>query len=502
MRLPFPEHIPLTNTFYFAAVLCAIQQFQGTSAAFSLLCFFYIIVASIAFNLAGGFTRPTGAFVFFTAFLSVILGLCVKILLGEPADSNLLMPILTMGVLLAGMCMMTVAVFLSGKVTTKKALLGTMVSDANMQTATVGCMLAGIFMVFAGFVLPGGNGTVLSALNQMNRFFPLAIALGVIHTIRRSGGTRSINLPVLLSAAIMFFNGVVAFSKEGMFAPLATYVLAAASQRYKVNRIQIFWAVLVTIFLIRYLVPYSQYGRTYKTDSLGGDISVSLGLLSDLGSVREEYLKSSAGQYEERIYGYFNTPQGLFDRLQMLSIDDALIAHTAKYGPYGTEPILISFENLVPHFIWRDKPQVILGNIYAHEVGILGEQDNSTGVSFSSTSTSFHLLGWPGIFFLAPALWFCLFTIFDSLCGDVRKTPWGLLVLVLYAHAAPEGDIGSIVYMCCYTTYGIIFAAIIGTYAMPILGTLLIGPEGISIRRGPPIRSIPNRLIPSASTKI
>ncbi len=193
MRLPFPERVPLVPVFYFAGILCAIQLFQGTNPTFSLLCSFYIIVAAIAFNLAGGFTRTSGAFIFFNSTLGVIVGLCVKAYLGEAADTNLYVPILTMSVYLAGMCMMLVAVYFSKKLSTKRALLGRMVTDSNLQTATVGCLVAGILMFVAGRVLPGGNGTALSALNQLNRFFPLAIILGVINTIRRSGGTRCVN---------------------------------------------------------------------------------------------------------------------------------------------------------------------------------------------------------------------------------------------------------------------------------------------------------------------
>ena len=78
MRLPFPEKVPLVPVFYFAASLCVIQQLQGTDSTFSLLCFFYIVVSAIAFNVAGGFTRTTGSFIFFNSVLGVILGLCVK----------------------------------------------------------------------------------------------------------------------------------------------------------------------------------------------------------------------------------------------------------------------------------------------------------------------------------------------------------------------------------------------------------------------------------------
>ncbi len=500
MRLPFPESIPFVPVVFFAILLCAVQQLQGTNPLFSLGCFAYILVATIAFNVAGGFTRPSGAYVFFNSVLGVIIGLCVKVYLDEAADSNLLDPLLTIAVYLFGMCMMLVAVYLSKRMRTKHALMGKMVTDSNMQTATVGCLVAGILIVGLGFVVPGGNGSVLSALNQLNRFFPLAIILGVINTIRRSGGTRSINLPVLLAAALMFTGGVLGYSKEGMIGPFAAYVLAAASQRYRVTNTQIVVGILATIFIFQYLVPYAQYGRAFKEESGAANFEVSLSLLSNLGYVRQQYLETSAGAYEERVLGYYNTPQGFFDRLQMISIDDALIQRTDRFGPFGPMPIVQAFDNIVPHFIWKDKPQVQIGNLFAHEVGILAEADESTGISFSSTASSFHIMGWKGVFLLAPATWFFLFLIFDSLCGDVRKTPWGLLVMVLFAHAAPEGDITAIIYMCCYTVYAIVFAGIMGAYVMPVIGSFFIGPQGIMIRRGVQVRSIPNRLRPPVSS--
>ncbi len=282
MRLPFPERVPLVPVFYFAGILCAIQQFQGTNPTFSLLCFFYIVVAALAFNLAGGLTRTSGAFIFFNATLGVIVGLCVKVYVGEAADTNLSVPLLTMGVYLCGMFMMLVAAYLSKKLTTKRALLGRLVTDSNLQTATVGCLVAGILMIVAQGILPSGNGTVISALNQLNRFLPLAVILGTINSIRRSGGTRCVNLPVLIAGGITFALGMFTYSKEGMFAPLASFLLAAASQRYKLSRLQIVGAILATLFMFEYMVPYSQYGRMYREESGALSFSTSLSLLSNL----------------------------------------------------------------------------------------------------------------------------------------------------------------------------------------------------------------------------
>jgi hypothetical protein len=495
VRLPFPDKIPIVPAFFFALTLCLIQVSQGTHAAFAIGCLFYILVATHGFNVAGGFTRTTGAFIFFNSVLGVIVGLCVKAYLGEPADSNLMAPELTIRVLLVGMCMMVAAVYLSRRIIPRRSLLGRMVTDAKMQTATVGCLIAGVLLNIAFWFLPSGSGSVLSALNQLNRFFPMAVVLGTLNTIRRSGGRRSLNLPALLAGSLMFYIGLFGFSKEGMFAPFAAWILTAASQRYKLSRPQIVGAILATIFIFRYLVPYAQYGRSFRGEEGGTSNATVLNLLTNLGYVREQYLQSSADEYEERVLGYFNTPQGFFDRLQMLSIDDALINQTSQFGTFGAYPIIWAFENVVPHFIWKDKPTILIGNIWAHQVGLLGEEDESTGISFSSTSTAFHMLGWTGVLLLAPAIWTLLFTIFDSLCGDTRQSPWGLLVMVLYAHAAPEGDLPVLIYVCFYTAFGIVFAAVVGAYVMPILGTLLIGPEGIELRRTASIRSIAGRLL-------
>jgi hypothetical protein len=496
VRLPFPERIPFVPVFLFAISLCVIQLIEKTDPTFALGCFFFVLLAAMSFNVGGGFTRPSGGYIFFYSMLTVIIGIVWKAFLNEPADSNLQNPLLTIQVFVAGMAMMLLAAYLSTKLKTKRALLGKMVTDANMQTATVGCTIAGFALSFLGFFVSGGNGSLISALNQLNRFLFMAIILGTIHSIRRSGGTRSINLPVLLSGAYLFFTGVLGYSKEGMITPFLCWIIAAASQRYRVTRSQIFCAIVVTVFVFRYLVPYAQYGRAFRGDTYLENVQISLSLLSDLGYVRQQYLIDSGYVADVRVGGYYDRSQGFFDRLQELGIDDALIEHTRQFGPYGYFPIVASFENLVPHFLWKDKPSVFFGNLYAHEIGILGEEDYSTGVSFSPTAEAYHLGEWRGIFILAPCLWLALFTVFDSLCGDTRLSPWGLLVIVTFGHLAPEGGVTEIAYALGYTLFGIVFAAILGAYLMPILGTFFIGPEGITLRRGKPIRSIPNRLRP------
>jgi len=127
---------------------------------------------------------------------------------------------------------------------------------------------------------------------------------------------------------------------------------------------------------------------------------------------------------------------------------------------------------------------------------MIGAEDTSTGVSFSPTGEAFHLGRWVGIFVVAPLLWTLLFIVFDSLCGDVRRYPWGLLVIVLFSHAAPEGMLGGTIHLLGIGALGIVFAAFTSAYIMPIVGALVSVPERLRLRRTAPVRSIPRRLPP------
>lgn len=476
------------------------QLLEGTTSLFVLCSFLFILIAGAAFNFAGGLTQTSGAYIFSYATLSVIVGLFWKAVLGEPAQSNLSAPMTTIEAYLGSIAGMFAAIYISRKLTLKRALLGTMLQESRMQNATIGCMVAGMAMIGISAVFPHPNGSILAALQQIDRFLPMAIILGVTYQIRKSGGTSSINLPVLVSLAFSFIWGAIGFSKEGMFTPLFCWLIAASCLRYKVSIPQIIGGILTGIFIFQFLVPYSQYGRNLRTGTISGDTDVSLELLSNLETVRKDF-KASEADRDSELSTFYNTPQGFFDRLQMISMDDSLIAYTDQKGALGLYPVVLDFENLVPHFIWKNKPPPFGGNYYAHEIGgIVADSDTTTGISFSPTGEAFHLAGWLGIFLVAPVLWIMLFTLFDSLCGDVRKSPWGLVVIAYFAHIAPEGGLASVIYSLVYLTAGVVFVAFTAAYVTPIVGTLIAGPEAIRVRHtGQRIRSIPARAVRQVS---
>jgi hypothetical protein len=492
MRIPFPTRIPLSYSCGFAVLLCVVQVLEGTEPAVTLLTFAFIVIATIAFNVAGGFAFPSGSYIFFYAVLAVIIGLTYKAYLGEAADSNLSTPVTTMMVYVAGISGMLVSAYFKRLVLPAKSLLGETAARVDLDAASIGCMIVGAAIFIASLLKSGGaaedkyaatSGTLLSALGQVNRFLPLGIILGVTYQIKKSGGRRFLG-PAVVAATIFscLAFGILATSKQGLFEPIACIMIAAAAMRYRFSVGQVAVFLLGMFLLFYYLVPYIQLGKSaVQGETAAESIENAYALLTNLDAAREHTLAQEQKEIEADDYTihYFDTPQGVFDRLQMISIDDALIDTTEQGNVFGFTPLLYDVYNLVPHFIWPGKPLILLGNVYWHEIGMAhysnqGEDDTTTGISFSPTSDAFHMAKWTGVLVVAPVLWFMCFFVMDWVCGDTRRSPWGLLMVAMCSHIAPEGLMSGPFYLATFGPLTVIFVSFMAAYVLPLIGNVLI----------------------------
>ena len=494
MRIPFPTRISLFHSCGFAIVLSIVQLLEGSSPEFCLLTFAFILIATIAFNVAGGFAYPSGSYIFFYAVLAVIVGVTYKAYLGEPADSNLEVPITTMLVYVAGISGMLISAYFKKLLLPARSLLGDTANRIDLDAASIGCMIVGAAIFIAGALTfhPGStaeeahannSGTVLSALGQVNQFLPLGIILGVTYQIRKSGGRRFLGAAVVIAtifSCIVF--GIISTSKQGLFQPIACVFIAAAAMRYRFSTGQVVTMAVGLAFTFYYLVPYIQVGKSVVgAETFAATAENAYALITNIGAVRMETQESEQSLQDTDDYTvhYYNGAQGIFDRLQMLSIDDALIAVTEQGQVFGLTPLLYDVFNLVPHFIWPGKPLIALGNVYSHEIGLAhystaGDEDTTTGISFSPTADAFHMARWTGVLLVAPALWFMCFFMMDFVCGDTRRSPWGLLMVAMCAHIAPEGMMNGPFYLTTVGPLTVTFVSFLAAYVLPLIGNVLI----------------------------
>jgi hypothetical protein len=493
VRIPFPERVPLNRVAIFAGVLFAVQRFQGTALYFSAGCVAFILIAAFAFNAAGGLTRSSGAYVFFYSTLVVIVGLCYKTYLGEPADSNLLDPQTDILAYVGSIAAMLAAVLLSRRLSRKTGLMQNMLKESGMYRASVGCIVFGLFG-FSILALLGEEGTkIVTALNQLNQLFPLAIIIGVIYEIRHTHGARSINLPTTFAIVFMFINsGLFSFSKQGMLLPLVCWALPVSALRYRLTALQGCFCMFAVFIIFHYLTPYADYGRNFRSEAqtFTQHIDLSLRLLEHPEDTRQKYLDSAASGGG----GYYNTPQGFWDRLQFISVDDGLNNLTDHGHVFGLWPVKATFLNAIPHVIWPNKPDLNLGNNYMHEINgqPMDVGDTTTGISFSATGEAYHWAKWVGILVVAPLLWLLLFVVLDSLIGDIRASPWGLLVLALLSHTAPEGMLSGVIAFLTFGVETVAFCALFATFVAPFFAIAVLGPDRRVSAPQPSFRHLPH----------
>ena len=313
-----------------------------------------------------------------------------------------------------------------------------------------------------------------------------------MYEIRRSGGSRCINTPTVLFAAFYFLNwGLVAFSKQGMLLPLLCWALPVCALRYQLTQRQVITGLMATFLIFHYLFPYAQYGRDLRGEnaSFSQSLAAALPLLEHLEDTREKYQDVAEGSPP----GYYNTSQGFMDRLQFIYTDDGLINATDHGKVFGLWPVKAVFLNVIPHAIWPGKPDLRLGNTYMHEYSPnMPEEDTTTGISYSPTAEAYHWAKWYGILLVAPLLWLMLFLVYDALFGDLRGSPWGLLVMAQIAHNAPEGGIAGTIYLCTFGVEIFVFCALFATYVAPYIAIAALGPDRRVSAPQPSFRHLPH----------
>ncbi|MGC9199598.1 MAG: hypothetical protein ACP5E5_11785 [Acidobacteriaceae bacterium] len=467
---------------------------------FSLLYFAFVMLTVVAFNIAEGFSRISGAYIFWYSTLIVMFGVTWKALVGEPADSHLFTPVLDMSVYTTSMGMLTLVTLMNRKMDFRSVSLASRLttSDVNYTVAGLGCLMIWLGIIFADEMFGQAPGSLVSALVQVNVFGPLGLILVTIGAIKDSGGRRSTNIISILAFLYFMYLGFTSFSKQATLTPMVCWMVGAFYSRLKVRLVHVVGILLMGVLSFAVVSPLS----ASRDLAEGLDNTQRLELIGHL-LTHYSYLRQHVENLEEvgastGVGEWYDKPQGsLVERLSMVPVDDELIAYSDEGHYEGLAPVYQYVGNLAPHFINPNKVLFYGGNYYAHEMGYgLAEGDYSTGISFSPVGEAFHCEGWGGIFWLLPTIWIVFFSSIDFVVGDVMKYPWGLMVVVWFGHLVPEQLLGGMIYFLGYGNFGLFLAIVLVTRIAPILGALFLGrtPVAAPARRPASVRS----LIPQA----
>ena len=379
---------------------------------------------------------------------------------------------------------MLLAAYLTRQIaTTPEGIAGLLhIRTFNYFESALGCLMVFLTLDVLGTVLPGGGGQLVHSFTVVDPFLPLSMLLATIAAVRDSGGRRSTGALSWFVLGLGFYLGMLGFSKQGMFTPFTCWAIGVAWTRFQLRFVHFVLISIFTLFAGTVLVPLAGVGRD---EVVAGTVEERLGIVENhLTNITELRTLSEASEHvaglDSRMY-YYDTRHGLWDRLTMMPNDSVLMDYTAQGHYFGYLAIAYYFEDWIPHIIEPHKLEGIHvgGNAYMHEMGGLADEDVTTGISFSPTAEAFHIDGWRGVVFLAPAIWFLLFLTADAICGDTRRQPLGLLYILIFAHIAPEGLLGGTISMIRLLNLGVIIAIAFCGFVTPVLGMLLRGKHGL-----------------------
>ena len=299
-------------TLLFAALLVLVELLEGTDPRYSGLVFCFFMLTTFAFNVAGGFTRPSGAYIFFFALLVVEVGTVYKAILGQPADTFLQEPLLMMGLYVASMAGMLLVAFATRRIaTTKDGIAGILkINTVNYTQAALGCFFLYCILNFGPVLLPELGGQLLHSLQIINVFLPLCILLGTVGAIQDSGGRRSTNALTWLALLYSFWTGLLSFSKQGMFTPITCWILGVAWARFRLRLVHLVFIAVFVYFAQLVLVPIAQIGRdAVVTGTESERLDLVAGYLGNISALERRSAEwDPPADLDTRIY-YYGEPR-------------------------------------------------------------------------------------------------------------------------------------------------------------------------------------------------
>jgi hypothetical protein len=449
MRLPFPTRLNMSYVLIGLLLVLFAQLLNGTDPLFAFLDCVALLFTALAFNVLGGLSSVSGAFVVFLAFSTYATLVFVKVFNFEPTNKNFHDPITTIVATTIAWFGLLVSAWLSRKFIGRRPLVRFSPRDLeNLGNTAGGLIVLGLlsqFLISTYGVNDTGsvsNGSFWAALNQMNSFIALAIVLGTYYTIHMSKGEKSMGWVAIVALIYSSSIGFAAASKQGMYAPLFSYFLVCAGLRYRFRAMQVLLIVLWLAFAIGFLFPWAQYARAFtRQPTLGKTLTTTYKMVINPDTYSDMYrwYQDSKVLNEDvnQVQLCYDHPQGLIDRESLVCADDALIDLTLHTSAVGPEYLLKGFAMVVPHFMWPNRPSIFLGNVYGRDTGIVGEGDETTQAAFAPVGDAFREFGWSGVVVVMPVMFFFTFIVLDNIFGDTRNTPWGLVMTSYAAMSAP-----------------------------------------------------------------
>lgn len=444
------------HVWIFGAALFIMQLLTGTSLDFALLVLAFVIFTAAAVNGAGGPLTVSGFAIAMVGLKIVIISQWAKVFFGQPGDSYLDVPVLTIGVLTAGMISIWLAGLTVGPLMGRKKILKPMERSDLLLGLSVVVYALGLssylYVMFHGFDQMSGDvsvGGFVGLLRQLGFIYPVATIGAIAYTIIASGHKRSIGLWAAIPLATQFIFGILSTSKQMMFEPFLLYLLTCLAFDYKFKAKHLVLSSLIFIIMVTVLFPFAQLGRTFTRDNdprqnlmltniFIKDIFLNQENLEEV----ETFIEDAA--YKKQRFLYYGRDMGLLDRMSLIEQNDELVRAVGEQGFSGWHTVSHGFKMLPPRLLYPDKPVYNTANYFGRKIETLSDEDYTTQISMGIIAEAYDAFGWLGVIVIPYLAMAAFILLFNTLSGNLERNIWTVFLIGIFQHNLVEATVSSI----------------------------------------------------------
>jgi hypothetical protein len=457
---PFPVrfgafgYIAATGFVYFLA-----QVAVGTDFRVAVLFSLAIVFGLGAVHAGGGLRSAFGLLNAILLALFLPIAIFLKVLMLEPADSNLQSPLTTSFVMAFGFLALWIATALARRFPRpKKHILPSNYSARDYLVLSVVVLV----LSFAGYLigispdLEGQGlrtGGILGYARGYAAFTSFAIIPAMFY-VWKSNSKRFLSHPLVLGILLLQTAlGILNTGKQQAIEPLALFGLTAVMRFGFASRKVWALGIVGAIFYVGLVYPYSQYirfngGREgnafYRVENIQDTV---WRLLTD-----PNFRSMVSTRIESRNNLYWNSPSlAPFSRLAMVCEADRLIAATERTRSFtGWETITWGFKLMTPSVILPNKPIFGANNYLAHIAGDAAIRNTDTQWAYGVFANFYNAFGLAGVFlgslvlFTALYYWLGLFFGNPSWAAAPVASSLNLLFLIgAFHHSLAESSVSN-----------------------------------------------------------
>lgn len=460
--LEFFRSVKIQVVLLFAGILFVLQLLTGTNLDYAILVFIFTLFTATAVNAAGGLVTVGGFGIAMIGLKVVIISQWAKVLFGQPSNSHLEVPVLTMAVLTTGMLSIlmssiTIKPFLGGKKIFKPIDNSEMLLGISVFTYVIG-FAAYLYTMTQGYSDAAGEikiGGVVGIARQLVFIYPLSIICSIAYTIVSSNYKKSLNIWVLITIVTQLFVGILGTSKQVLFEPFMFYFLVCMAFGYKFKPKHMILGIMIILIMVVVLFPFAQVGRVMTRDgNPKQNIELTKLFIKEIFTKSEnleeiEWFLEEAALKKHDFY-YYGSNKGLLDRFSLIQENDELINATITKGHTGWPTITHGFKMLLPRFIYPDKPIYNTANYLGHKIDIIGEDDNTTQISMGIIAEAYDAFGWTGVVLIPYLIMAAFLMIYNILSGPVERNIWTIFLMGIFQHNLVEATVSSMIQYILY----------------------------------------------------